>query len=378
MKKGVKIALSLIIILAIVCSAVAVWLYRYYNFSDYKVSKDIKDYEFTGFVGQVLADEGWAVIPDVRIFTLYAFLNSIGGFDEEYGDSMTTQRAELRADLEQVLSMLDESKIKHWQEFYTKHELHHYAYVYYTLTLGTPPNFNYIVDKERLKDIYNMVKLKKFHGILTEFYNDANIGDLYKNKYQKLMEDEVLKYSKDAINRDINSMYEYLRLNPLIKDLISVIIIPNPFDSHYSAYAVDFNDTLYVIDGPGSNDGGLNIHEYLHKFINPIVGKYIDENKSKFDRILDENKDKSIVSGSYRKTDTFVNECLVRAIDYRIALAQEKYGDDTEKIIRSKISQDETGGLVLVRPFYEKLEKYEKDSGMEIDAFIYELLSEDY
>jgi hypothetical protein len=151
------------------------------------------------------------------------------------------------------------------------------------------------------------------------------------------------------------------------EDNYTIIHIPNPLDRHYTANANIFEHYFYSIDGPGSNDGGLHIHEYLHTFIDDLVSDNYALQKKKLNKYFDAGKDASI-SSSYPKLDSWISECLVHALDDRIRVNM-RTDPAYQKRIEAKVDSLTQEGYTILKPLYESLADFEK-SDMPFDRYL--------
>lgn len=340
------------------------------------VSTDPADTDFSPFQSAVISSDRFSIQADVRVFTLYAFLNGVAGYDLENAETSSPARLDLRADVKKKLSEVPPERVRAWQKNYADHKSHPWAYLYYTLTLGTPPAFNYIVPLENIKDQAVVERLHKagFNKVLAEFYQMADIGALYESKYRAVMTTDAENYSAERIESQLNLTHAYLRIPPEGVNQFDLTIIPAPFDSHYVAYAIGYTDHLYILDGPGSNDRGLNVHEYLHQMLDPVLPSDLAGEKAKFERILKENIEKDYVKGNYEQAQTFVEECLVRALDYRIRLAETPGDPQVQARVEAIMAQEMAGGLALVKNFFNALADFEQNPEQDLKSFVTTML----
>jgi len=364
MKK--KIILGITAVVIFLLGVIGGKIYCKFNNLNITVSSDKGDLDFSEFESVAIVEEEFTINVDVRVFTLYAFLNSVGGFENDR-ITMTPERQRLTSDMEKRLEKVDSKIIKEWKRFYKSEHIHHYGELYYVLTLGKPSEFNFIVSEEDIDEKYPFVFLKGLNNILGEFYEKCDIGKLYKTYAEEELFRSVKEYNPQEIKNDMILMYDYVRIPKDKARDIDMVIVPNPFDQHYSAYSIKYKNTLYVVDGPGSNGTGLNFHEYLHLLINPLVEKNLKENKGEFKAVLNKNKSKSMVKGSYEEVKTYVSECLVRALDHRITIKKDK---ELEYRIKENEIREIGEGLVLIEYFNRLLLDFEKDEDMSIEDFI--------
>ncbi len=109
--------------------------YEYYKLT-YKVSDDPAAKDFSGFYSR--KSGSISVSMDIRAFTLYAFLEGVAGYEDEYGATKSKERQQLDNDMESRLAAVPASRIKRWKDFYDKHPYNVYTYLHYVLALGTP------------------------------------------------------------------------------------------------------------------------------------------------------------------------------------------------------------------------------------------------
>jgi len=335
------------------------------------VSTSAADRDFSAFHPEVISGDGFTILPDVRVFTLYAYLNGVAGLDTEYGDGFTPQRQALRDELAERLASVDPKTVDRWRSFYEKHQRHPYAYLYYTLSLGTPPEFAHIVSLDEMKEPKTARSLDGLDTVLAEFYLQAGLEGLFESRFREMMVAETASYDREKIAAQINAVYDYTRLDRDTAGDFDVVIVPNPFDSHYSAMSIGYLDRLYIVDGPGCNDDGLNIHEYLHMLMDGVLPADLAGQHARFNRMMKQNRDAPYVKGSYEETSTFVEEGLVRALDYRI---RESIDPTYHRQARTTMADEVANGLVLVDDFYQALEQYEQDSSLSLNEFVTGLL----
>jgi hypothetical protein len=337
----------------------------------FTVSTSPADRDFSALHPEVISGDGFAIQPDVRVFTLYAFLNGVAGWDNENGEGFTTQRQALRDALAERLAAVDPETVDRWRGYYKKHQRHPYAYLYYTLSLGVPPGFAHIVTAGEMKEPETASSLDGLDKVLSEFYQQAGLEELFERQFREMMAEEAANYDSEKIAAQVSAVYDYTRLDRAAAGDFDVVIVPNPFDSHYSAMSIGYQDRLYIVDGPGSNDDGLNIHEYLHMLMDDVIPADLAGQRARFNRMMKQNLDAPYVKGSYEEASTFVEEGLVRALDYRI---RESIDPTYHLQARIAMADEVANGLVLVDDFYQALEQYEQDSSLSLEDFVTEML----
>lgn len=333
------------------------------------VSNDPKDSDLSVFHPEVVSGPGFTIQPDVRVFALFAFLNGPAGWSEENGKGFTPQREQLRADLKKVMDRLDPQTVRRWSDFYKQHKVISYQYLYYVMTLGAPPEFNYIVPVADMKYADIIRQLDGFNRVLADFYQQAGLQALYEQTYREQMMAEIRRYDQQRILRQVGSVYDYLRLDRAQAQTFDVVIVPAPFDSHWDANALNYTRRLVIVEGPESNDYGLNTHEYLHMLMDDLLPTDLGK---PLDAVFQANRKAPYVK-SYQNLHTYVEENLVRALDHRLRSQLEPARQaQEERTLRDEVAN----GLVLEDNFYQALEQYEKNTALSAKDFFSQMLKE--
>jgi hypothetical protein len=239
------------------------------------------------------------------------------------------------------------------------------------LTLGAPPRFNYIIPVEEMKYPEIVGSLDGFNRILAEFYQQAAIQALFEETYRDVMVAEVRKYDRARILSQIGYIYEYLRLDRSKLGTFDVIIVPAPFDSYWDANALNYSGQLYIVEGPESNDYGLNMHEYLHMLMDALIPGDFAGQQDKLNAIFQANWQAPYVR-NYQEPHTYVEENLVRALDHRMRARLDPAGAaQRETTLRDEVAN----GLVLEDNFYAGLAEFERNPDKTAPGFFAELLA---
>jgi hypothetical protein len=334
------------------------------------VSTDPRDIDLSSFHPETVRGDGFTIQPDVRVFTLFAYLNGPAGWSEENREAFSPQRAQLRADLQARLAQLEPKLVERWRNFYEQHKQISYRYLYYTLTLGAPPDFNYIVPVEQMKYPEIIGSLDGFNRILAEFYQQAGVQALFEETYRDVVMAEVRKYDRARILGQIGYIYDYLRLDRSKLGTFDVVIVPAPFDSYWDANALNYTGRLYIVEGPESNDHGLNMHEYLHMLLDELIPDDFAGQRDKLDAIFQANRQAPYVR-NYQDLHTYVEENLVRALDHRMRARLDPADAAQEE---STLHDEVANGLVLEDGFYAGLAEFERNPNKTAPGFFAELL----
>ena len=310
---------------------------------------------------EIVKGDGFVILADRRIFAVMAFLNAMGYKDEVEGKKMHPVRVKVREMLNNQ-AKLHPVKYNTWKNYYNKHKLPVYSYLNYVLSLNADYPFKRIRPSSELWSPETANILSDFPDILNDFWSIINLEHIW-NKVKSDYRAEIHKYDFERMNHELNFVWEYLRTDR--KDSFVIINIPNLLDRHHHAIMSRYENYYYCVESPESHSYGLNIHEYLHSIVNPIVETTYPKYKNKLLAYYKTSREAPLVR-SYQNPVTFTYECLVRALDHRIRLLMNNNDlDSTNKRI-DHLSQK---GLTLTKPFFSLLNEFE-DSDMNFESFV--------
>jgi hypothetical protein len=318
---------------------------------------------------EFVSGQGFMALADRRVFAVMAFANAMGHDNEAEGRQMHPVRIKVRKLLSDNLAG-HSKKVKAWRQYYDTRKLAIFQYQDYALSLSADRQFRRIRPDSELGYSVTAKKLKDFPDILNDFWITGKLDEVW-DKVKGDYIAEIRKYNMAGMQHQMNFLWKYLRMER--RDTMILVNVPNLLESHFYAIGARYENYYYTVESPGSNAYDLNIHEYLHSIVNPLV----EANKDKFTgRLMDyyrAGEDKPI-SQSYRNPVTFTFECMVRALDHRLnALLSEKA--EGEKHAEDRVAQLTEQGLTLTRAFYNMLADYEQ-SDLSFDQFVPVMLQE--
>lgn len=368
----------LIIVLAAVAAIFAFNLdelatYHYYRLL-YSVSDEPADSDFSSFY--IRSKGKISVSVDIRAFTLYAFMEGVAGYKDELGRAKSSERLQLEGDLASRLSSISPGKVQRWKKYYDDHPYGIYSYLHYVLALGAPPEFKYIVPRSDIKG-GDFFTLGGFREILKDFYEAADIGGLYEWHRSAGMFKVADSYDLAKLQEQQSIANRYMKIDSTKTAEIALNVIPMPYESHYKGYSVTYGNTSYIIEGPGSSNGDLNWHEYLHVFVSQTVSNTIWAYQSKFKKVFEDNRTKPYIAGSYGRLDTYVAENIVRVMEHRIqqSNAPTWAKDSVARQIQQTEKDEIVNGFALIPYFNEKVKEFEAEGTVDISTFIKRALS---
>lgn len=303
------------------------------------------------------------VLADRREFVVMAFRNAVGYDDEAEGQQMHPVRVKVRRMIAENLTDHPE-KLKVWRQYHETRRLQSFHYQDYALSLCGDYPFRRIRPDGELGYPPTAAILRGFPDILNDFWVTAKLDEVW-NEVKGDYIAELKKYDFAKMQHQMAFLWEYLRMER--RDTLTLVNVPNLLEMHYHAIGARYEDYYYTVESPGSHSYGLNVHEYLHSIVNPLVEAATDGSDSKLLAYYKAGENKPI-SRSYRNPVTFTFECLVRAVDHRLRVL---LADDpaVKKRSEDRVSQLTKDGLTLTDPFYILLAEYE-NSGLSFDKFV--------
>jgi len=301
---------------------------------------------------EMMEGNGFIVLADRRIFTVMAFMNAMG-YDEELGRQMHPVRVKVREMMANNLVKYPE-KLRAWQEYYQKKDLRSYHYLNFALSLNSDYPFKRIRPDRELWSPVLASKLSNFPDVLNDFWATVELEKSW-NEVKLDYIAELRKYDFDKMNRQLSFLWEYLRMER--SDTYVLVNIPNLLNGHYQGIGSQYENYYYSVESPGGIFYALNLHEYLHSIINPIVEANYDRYKEKLGEYYKAGKDQQFAR-DYQDPVIFAFECLVRALDHRLRMKMDD-APSVKKRLEDSIAHQTEGGLTLTQPFYLLLSEYE-------------------
>lgn len=285
---------------------------------------------------------------DIRLFTLFAFMNYTGYDDENRKEGFSEVRQLLRDELKAMnISLVDKN-------YYNNKGVKGYYYVHALKYMGGEPEFKYL---NRIPDYLG--ELTDLPQRLEEFYKKADIGALYK-KYNSYYEKEMNKYGEDMYEA-LAKMSYYLKLDT--SKVQKFYVCPNLLDAYWRGNGLGnidyYKNTGVIITGPSEEANIINIvHEYLHGIITPITNSLeneINRTAYKFSQIPEKTQAKS-----YKRWQSVVDESIIRGIEHKVV---KDY--DSEDYLKD-ITND---GFIVAKYFNDNFDEFQNYNG-DLKSFI--------
>jgi hypothetical protein len=305
-----------------------------------------------GHPDEIVKGASAQVIADRRVFAVMAFLNAFGYDAEAEGEEMVPVRVAVRNMIAANLAGKPRA-LKAWRTYYEGRKLAVHCYLDYAVSLNSDFPFRRIRPDSELGYFITAAALADFPDTLNAFWVGANLADVWSKVKPEYLSD-IARYDLERMDRQMSSLWSYLRMKRA--DSYVLANIPNLLDCHYHAIGARYENYFYSIESPGSSGYGLNCHEYLHTVINPLVEKWYPSFQAKLSAYYAAGRTMPLCQ-SYQNPVTFAYECLVRALDQRIRMAE---AGNPERAAQSaaRIAWETDGGLLLAKPFFDLLETY--------------------
>jgi len=240
------------------------------------------------------------------------------------------------------------------REFYHQHETTDAGqmlsrYIWFGLVSGPAPKFVPVLRRDELPP--EVLALEGFSEILSEYYKEQNIGQLWK-QVQPVYNGEIERLH-ESVSQIVFLAAGYLReiqdpSNPrtfkiVVEPLVGRITNVRNFGDHYSI----------VLSGSNDIPSDVIRHAYLHFLLDPLPLQYphvvavkrpLYEKAARAPRLAADLKD---------DFSSYFAECSVRAVELKL-----KRISPGER--QALMDRDDADGYVLVRPLFLALANFEK------------------
>jgi tetratricopeptide (TPR) repeat protein len=300
------------------------------------------------------AAESIQLDSDANLFAVLAAINA-AGYDDgiDLPDNSPARKA-----LRDYLAKENIPVLPELKEFYRRHKQKTgiqdlSQYISYALSIAGPPDFGW-----RTRDVEvppDALPLSEFTPLLSTFYKQAHIADLWKD-VQPTLDKEMAKYHSPLVSIT-NAVDGYLRvpsggyLGRRFRVYIDLLGAPEQVQTR------SYGDDTFVVVTPSETPRLFDLrHAYLHFQVDPIMIKYGMELQQKANLLdlvqtapLDDNFKDDVV--------LLANESLIKTIETRL---DKNY---------SAVAQAARQGYILAPFFAEQLPVFEKqEQGMRFYA----------
>jgi len=284
------------------------------------------------------------------MFTTMCALTAAGFEADVSAAGWTTYRAQLR----ERLARQEGPAVEALRNFYKQHELNDPGatlsrYLWFGLVSGKAPDFKPILRRDELPP--DVIALEGFQEILTNYYKEQNIGDLWR-QVQPIYAREIAKMH-DAVAQIVFVASGYLREMPDPTNPRWFTIIVEPLVGRITNVR-NYGDNYALVLAGGENvPVDVVRHAYLHYLLDPLPLQYphvVAVKRPLFDAANAAPRLSPDVKDDF---SAFFAECLVRAVEVKL-----KRMSPSER--EAALDVDDADGYVLVRPLFTALAKFEQ------------------
>jgi hypothetical protein len=200
--------------------------------------------------------------------------------------------------------------------------------------------------------------MSDFPGVLNESWEVAQLDELWAEVKPQYLA-EIERYDFEEMSRQMATLWGYPRM-PRQDDYV-LVNVPNLLDAKYTGIGAQFGRYYYQVESDGASSYALNMHEYLHSIVNPLVRQHFSKAEANLVKYYEAGKD-GRYARSYQSPLSMTSESLTRALDYRLRVKLSSNADAFEAA-EARIEEITAGGLTPTGPFYRLLEEqYERGS----------------
>jgi tetratricopeptide (TPR) repeat protein len=317
-------------------------------------------------LGQNQPEVASKVAPKVALDTseiLFTVLTAINtcGYDQELGVS-DPLRSQIRAEVAKAIQGSDESKetTQAMCQLYDEHRQPDSSrtlaqYLSLALYLNGPPGFAPKVKESELPP--DATSVLGILPLMQRFYDKAGlhaIWERHREAYSALTGRYHEPLAKMLFDTEI-----YLKLPSAGYLGRGFTVYIDPMGAPGQTNARNYGADYYVVLSPGT---GLSLkmepirHTYLHYLLDPLALKYPTAIK-RLEPLRDAVKTAPMDESFKNDVSLLVTECLIRAIEARMAGSGKASETQREQAVENSVGQ----GYILTRYFYEALIQFEKD-----------------
>ena len=277
-----------------------------------------------------------------NLFTVLAALNA-SGYDADLGSA---QNSPLRKQVREYVAQRKPAVLPELQAFYQAHPSGIGPYLSLALSTGAPPEYAFTTRTVEVPP--DAAALYKFLPLLARFYQEAEIGPLWK-RVQPAYDAAIEQYQQPvtAMIATVNAYFRASSNGYLGRQfIVDVDLLASPGQVQTRSYG----DLYFVVATPAREPHMAEIrHAYLHFLVEPLVAKFglvLMKNAS----LGDYAAPAPALDDSYKNDFVLLTaESLIKAIESRL--------DKKPEFVPQSLSE----GYVLAPFFAEQLIRYEKE-----------------
>ncbi len=283
------------------------------------------------------------------LFSVMAAINA-AGYDADLGSPLNSP---LREAVRREIEAAHPASLEKLKDLYVSHRQKDSGaelsqYISFALCVEGPPDFKYRYRTNELPP--DVSRLEDFRLALIQFHKEARIDEIWK-KAQPAFEEAIGRYHTPALTA-VAQVNAYLRssssgaLGTRFQIYLDLLAAPN------QVHTRSYKDDYFIVVTPSSEPQADSVrHAYLHYQLDPLSLRYAQELEKK--RSLIDYAQGAPLLEEYYKDDfgLLATECLIKAIETRLALPAER---------QALVTQLVKEGWILTPAFADSLPAYEK------------------
>jgi hypothetical protein len=266
---------------------------------------------------KLYTESGVELRMDERVYTLFAALNA-AGFSEESNRRGPPLNAPvfhpIRVELRDALREVRDSELG--EELRTLFQSNPYPIEDYLAALLAPEGAQLGPPAQELQGQLE---------VLERFRDEADLEELFARLAEK--QREQAKELMKSVEADLQEVVATLD-DPAFRAPRSLVVVPNPMDSHDALRTVDVGDQRFISVGPGLQSGREQI---VRAAVRPYIRSAVDgawAAASKYRAHWEGVKLSKRIVTRYRNAKNYLVEALTRALVHRIEAGAGQAADE--------------------------------------------------
>lgn len=262
----------------------------------------------------------------------------------------------LRARLREQMQQQRGPAVEAMRRFYQEHELPDSGatlsrYIWFGLLSGPAPNFRITLLRDQQPT--EVLALEGFSQILSNYYKEQNIGELWRN-LQPIYNGEIAK-AHDPISQIVFVANAYLRQMQEVSIERTFTIILEPLVGRITNVRNSGEHYMIVLSGADDIPVDIVRHAFLHFLLDPLPERYPHVLAAKRQLYEEVALAPRLEPDLREDFASYFAECMVRAVELKLKRLSPGQRE-------AAMERDDVDGYSLVRPIFEGLAKYESSA----------------
>jgi tetratricopeptide (TPR) repeat protein len=283
------------------------------------------------------------------LFTVLAAINA-AGYDASLDSNANSP---VRQQVREAIAKKNLGSVEALKKFFAEHrqetsEAELNQYISFALSLQGPPEFQFWMPSQEVPP--DVRKLDGLNELIADFYNEADIHDLWKQS-QPALQHVIAEYHSGVVQALLEAN-AYLR-NPIdglrgsrFQVYVDLLGAPNQIQTR------SYKSNYYVVVTPSAEPQVDQVrHAYLHFLLDPLSLRYFEQ-WGRDKALADFAQSAPALDDAYKNDFMLLaTECVIKSVESRLARGAQK-----QELVNTALSQ----GFVLTPALAEGLAVYEK------------------